>query len=227
MLINLPMGYLHSPPTCRTSLTLNVWQGDSDIDQLGKIFQKLGTPTLSQWPDLEWLPDFVEYSSQIAQPWRKLCPTASDDALDLLSKMFTYDPKSRISVQQALEHRLAKSFNLENLHYLWFPDFIFVFLLGTLHLYLCPQIQLSFPDQPPRENLTTLGLQIYMRVLLSCHQKGRQEEWCQIVKYLMEMHTKLIRLINKVVRSDGQLGITQAGMNRCQCRLIFQFLEQN
>ncbi|KAJ6387292.1 hypothetical protein OIU78_017081 [Salix suchowensis] len=84
-------------------------RGDSDIDQLGKIFQKLGTPTLSQWPDLEWLPDFVEYSSQIAQPWRKLCPTASDDALDLLSKMFTYDPKSRISVQQALEHRYFTS----------------------------------------------------------------------------------------------------------------------
>ncbi|KAF9671345.1 hypothetical protein SADUNF_Sadunf12G0037600 [Salix dunnii] len=87
-------------------------QGDSDIDQLGKIFQKLGTPTLSQWPDLEWLPDFVEYSSQIAQPWRKLCPTASDDALDLLSKMFTYDPKSRISVQQALEHRYFTSIPL-------------------------------------------------------------------------------------------------------------------
>lgn len=32
-------------------------------------------------------------------------PMASDDALDLLSKMFAYDPKARISVQQALEHR--------------------------------------------------------------------------------------------------------------------------
>ncbi|KAG6753869.1 hypothetical protein POTOM_041871 [Populus tomentosa] len=84
-------------------------QGDSDIDQLGKIFQKLGTPTPSQWPDLEWLPDFVEYSSQTAQPWRKLCPTASDDALDLLSKLFTYDPKTRITVQQALEHRYFTS----------------------------------------------------------------------------------------------------------------------
>uniref|UniRef100_A0A6N2MUS2 Protein kinase domain-containing protein n=1 Tax=Salix viminalis TaxID=40686 RepID=A0A6N2MUS2_SALVM len=73
-------------------------QGDSDIDQLGKIFQKLGTPTTLLWHDLEWLPDFVEYSSQITQPWRKLCPTASDDALDLLSKMFTYDPRTRISV---------------------------------------------------------------------------------------------------------------------------------
>lgn len=30
---------------------------------------------------------------------------ASDDALDLLSKMFMYDPKARISALQALEHR--------------------------------------------------------------------------------------------------------------------------
>ncbi|CAN1312276.1 Cyclin-dependent kinase D-1 [Linum perenne] len=33
----------------------------------------------------------------------------SEDALDLLSKMFTYDPNSRISVQQALEHRYFSS----------------------------------------------------------------------------------------------------------------------
>jgi len=40
-----------------------------------------------------------------APPLRSLFPMASDDALDLLSKMFTYDPNARISVQKALEHR--------------------------------------------------------------------------------------------------------------------------
>ncbi|XP_057479898.1 cyclin-dependent kinase D-1-like [Actinidia eriantha] len=34
---------------------------------------------------------------------------ASDDALDLLSKMFMYDPKARISAQQALEQRYFTS----------------------------------------------------------------------------------------------------------------------
>jgi len=204
--------------TCRTSLTFSVWQGDSDIDQLGKIFQKLGTPTPLQWPDLEWLPDFVEYSSQIIQPWRKLCPTASDDALDLLSKMFTYDPRARISVQQALEHRSPKSFKLEIYIIISFPALISVLHLGISPPYLCPQIQLSSLDQLPRENHTILGLQMYMMVLLSCHQKGRQEEWCQIVKVLLEIHSKLIRLMNVAVRLDRQLGITRAGMNRCWCQ---------
>ncbi|KAM3694291.1 cyclin-dependent kinase D-3-like [Castanea sativa] len=84
-------------------------QGSSDIDQLGKIFAAFGTPTPSQWPDMVYLPDYVEYQYVPSPTLRSLFPMASDDALDLLSKMFTYDPKSRISVQQALEHRYFSS----------------------------------------------------------------------------------------------------------------------
>ncbi|KAH7654819.1 [RNA-polymerase]-subunit kinase protein [Dioscorea alata] len=80
-------------------------QGSSDIDQLGKIFAAFGTPKPSQWYDMVYLPDYVEYQFVPAPPLRSLFPMASDDALDLLSKMFTYDPKARISAQQALEHR--------------------------------------------------------------------------------------------------------------------------
>lgn len=84
-------------------------QGSSDIDQLGKIFAAFGTPKPAQWPDMVYLPDYVEYQFVPAPPLRSLFPMASDDALDLLSKMFTYDPKARISVQQALEHRYFTS----------------------------------------------------------------------------------------------------------------------
>ncbi|KAK6944224.1 Protein kinase domain [Dillenia turbinata] len=84
-------------------------QGSSDIDQLGKIFAALGTPKPAQWPDMVFLPDYVEYQHVPAPPLRSLFPMASDDALDLLSKMLTYDPRARISVQQALEHRYFTS----------------------------------------------------------------------------------------------------------------------
>lgn len=84
-------------------------QGSSDIDQLGKIFAAFGTPKPSQWPDMVYLPDYVEYQFVPAPPLRTLFPMASDDALDLLSKMFAYDPKARISAQQALEHRYFTS----------------------------------------------------------------------------------------------------------------------
>ncbi|KAL8488056.1 hypothetical protein ACS0TY_024364 [Phlomoides rotata] len=82
-------------------------QGNSDIDQLGKIFAAFGTPKPSQWPDMVYLPDYVEYQYVSGQPMRTLFPMASDDALDLLGKMFAYDPKARISAQQALEHRYS------------------------------------------------------------------------------------------------------------------------
>ncbi|XP_022987955.1 cyclin-dependent kinase D-3-like [Cucurbita maxima] len=84
-------------------------QGSSDIDQLGKIFAAFGTPTPSQWPDILYLPDYVEFQYVPAPPLRSFFPMASDDTLDLLSKMFAYDPTSRITIQQALEHRYFSS----------------------------------------------------------------------------------------------------------------------
>ncbi|KAL5714532.1 [pyruvate dehydrogenase (acetyl-transferring)] kinase [Ranunculus cassubicifolius] len=84
-------------------------QGSSDIDQLGKIFAAFGTPKPSQWQDMVFLPDYVEYQFVPAPPLRSLFPMASDDCLDLLARMFTYDPNARISAQQALEHRYFTS----------------------------------------------------------------------------------------------------------------------
>ncbi|XP_013603333.1 PREDICTED: cyclin-dependent kinase D-3 [Brassica oleracea var. oleracea] len=84
-------------------------QGNSDIDQLSKIFAAFGTPKADQWPDMKKLPDYVEYQFVPAPSLRSLFPSVSEDALDLLSKMFTYDPKARISVKQALEHRYFTS----------------------------------------------------------------------------------------------------------------------
>jgi cyclin-dependent kinase 7 len=84
-------------------------QGTGDLDQIGKVFAAFGTPRQSQWPEVGTLPDFVEFQFVPAPPLRSLFPMASEDALDLLSKMFTLDPKNRISAQQALEHRYFSS----------------------------------------------------------------------------------------------------------------------
>ncbi|XP_010416185.1 PREDICTED: cyclin-dependent kinase D-1-like [Camelina sativa] len=84
-------------------------QGKNDIDQLSKIFAAFGTPKADQWPEMLSLPDYVEYQFVLAPSLRSLFPMVSEDALDLLSKMFTYDPKSRISIQQALQHRYFTS----------------------------------------------------------------------------------------------------------------------
>ena len=36
--------------------------------------------------------------------WKELVPNAPDDALDLLSKLLTYDPNDRLTAREVLEH---------------------------------------------------------------------------------------------------------------------------
>ena len=44
--------------------------GESDIDQLGKIFQALGTPSSQNWPHCALLPHYVEFTATPPPPLR-------------------------------------------------------------------------------------------------------------------------------------------------------------
>eukprot|EP00878_Enallax_costatus_P030464 GHUV01033169.1.p1 GENE.GHUV01033169.1~~GHUV01033169.1.p1 ORF type:complete len:315 (+),score=86.77 GHUV01033169.1:287-1231(+) len=78
--------------------------GTSDIDQLGKIFQALGTPTKDNWKGVENLPHYVAFQPTTPAPLRQQFPGASDDALDLLAKMVALDPNRRPTATEALQH---------------------------------------------------------------------------------------------------------------------------
>eukprot|EP00697_Spironema_sp_BW2_P006180 gnl/Spiro4/18621_TR9987_c0_g1_i1.p1 gnl/Spiro4/18621_TR9987_c0_g1~~gnl/Spiro4/18621_TR9987_c0_g1_i1.p1 ORF type:complete len:304 (+),score=82.72 gnl/Spiro4/18621_TR9987_c0_g1_i1:88-999(+) len=78
--------------------------GESDLDQLGKIFSALGTPSEAQWPGMTQLPDYVRFEPAHAAPLRTLFTAVSDNALDLLSSLLRFDPAKRISTAEALSH---------------------------------------------------------------------------------------------------------------------------
>ena len=78
--------------------------GNSDIDQLGKIYAALGTPTEETWPGHTTLPDYIEFTAQTAPNPRQLFVTAPMEALDLLQALLAFDPSRRVGARDALRH---------------------------------------------------------------------------------------------------------------------------
>ncbi|GAA5965110.1 hypothetical protein JCM8115_006665 [Rhodotorula mucilaginosa] len=79
--------------------------GDSEIDQIFKIFRLMGTPTVQSWPGLAQMPD----NKQSFPKWqpadlRKLLPEMDERGLHLLNSMLQIDPERRISAKSALRH---------------------------------------------------------------------------------------------------------------------------
>lgn len=79
--------------------------GDSEIDQLFKIFRNLGTPSEENFPGVTGFPDFKPtFPKWRSQGVARLAPNLEESGIDLLSKMISYDPAKRISAKAALSH---------------------------------------------------------------------------------------------------------------------------
>ncbi|XP_046855952.1 cyclin-dependent kinase 7-like isoform X2 [Xenia sp. Carnegie-2017] len=77
--------------------------GESDLDQLSRIFQALGTPNEDSWPGLKSLPDYVEFKEFPGTPLKDIFSAASDDLLDLLARLLDCNPNGRVASSQALQ----------------------------------------------------------------------------------------------------------------------------
>ncbi|OIR57101.1 MAG: cyclin-dependent protein kinase CDK1/CDC2 [Amphiamblys sp. WSBS2006] len=83
-----------------------LFTGDSEIDQLFKIFRVLGTPTEETWPGVSSLQDYAEdFPRWSAAPLADSVPRLCPDGIDLLGKMLVYEAGKRISAKEALSHR--------------------------------------------------------------------------------------------------------------------------
>ncbi|GAA6027408.1 hypothetical protein JCM8097_007839 [Rhodosporidiobolus ruineniae] len=80
--------------------------GDSEIDQIFKIFRLMGTPTPQSWPGLTQMPDYkTTFPRWAPTDLQQLLGAEMDDrALDLLERMLQIDPDRRMSAKRALTH---------------------------------------------------------------------------------------------------------------------------
>jgi mitogen-activated protein kinase 7 len=44
-------------------------------------------------------------------PWEQICPTATPEALDLLSKLIKFNPDERITAQEAIMHPFLSEYH--------------------------------------------------------------------------------------------------------------------
>ncbi|VEL20264.1 unnamed protein product [Protopolystoma xenopodis] len=99
------MGCIFSEVATKEAL----FRGDSEIDQLFRIFRCLGTPTEETWKGVSQLP---EYKKKSFPAWKRaklseqenIANAFDKDGIDLLQSMLVYEPARRINARDALLH---------------------------------------------------------------------------------------------------------------------------
>lgn len=82
-----------------------LFPGDSEIDELYKIFRILGTPNEAIWPGVKSLQDWSEtFPIWPTLSLNQCIPGASPEALDMIGRLLVLDPRYRLSAQEALNH---------------------------------------------------------------------------------------------------------------------------
>ncbi|CAL5024339.1 unnamed protein product [Urochloa decumbens] len=86
-----------------------LFPGDSEIDELFKIFRILGTPNEETWPGVTSLPDYKStFPKWPSVDLATVVPALEPAGIDLLSKMLRLDPSKRINARAALKHEYFK-----------------------------------------------------------------------------------------------------------------------
>ncbi|EDW58181.1 cyclin-dependent kinase 1 [Drosophila virilis] len=91
-----------------------LFQGDSEIDQLFRMFRILKTPTEDIWPGVTSLPDYKNTfpcwsTNQLTNQLKNL----DANGVDLIQRMLIYDPVHRISAKDILEHPYFNGFKID------------------------------------------------------------------------------------------------------------------
>ncbi|XP_076005925.1 cyclin-dependent kinase 6 isoform X4 [Genypterus blacodes] len=85
-----------------------LFRGNSDVDQLGKIFDVVGVPSVEDWPQEVALPQSA-FTPRPPKPIEDLVPDLDEQGKSLLLQFLTFNPSRRISAFAALSHAYFQS----------------------------------------------------------------------------------------------------------------------
>lgn len=96
-------------------LTLKaLFAGDSEIDQLFRIFRTLGTPDESSWPGVTNLPDYkATFPRWEPQSLANIINGLDPDGEDLILQLLVTDPEARVPAKRALSHRYFRDVTIQ------------------------------------------------------------------------------------------------------------------
>lgn len=125
-----------------------LFSGQSVIDQLGRIFRVLGTPTDESWPGVRSLPDWNKIRFEPTPGTGLQEKIASEDLWNsvggLMSRLLSLNPLNRPSAQSSLSDVWLQSFgdSFQHAHQSVVNELIPSFLQISSHVYF------SYPNKP-------------------------------------------------------------------------------
>jgi len=102
-----------------------LFPGDSEIDELFRIFRVRGTPNDHVWPGVSRLPNYKSefpqwHPQRLERAVPELAPSDANGgpaACDLMAQMLTYAPAMRVTCRKALEHPFFQPPRLDKLQF--------------------------------------------------------------------------------------------------------------
>lgn len=88
-----------------------IFPGRSEIDQIFKLCQTLGTPSSQAWPDGQRLASLVQFNfpNIVHLKLANLINGCSDNGLNLIGSMLKWNPNERPTVKEILKHRFFEN----------------------------------------------------------------------------------------------------------------------
>ncbi|KAL7646581.1 UNVERIFIED_CONTAM: hypothetical protein RMT77_001832 [Armadillidium vulgare] len=87
-----------------------LFEGQTEGDQLQRIFDVIGKPTESEWPKDVSL-TLTNFRDHAGTPLEDVIPEITPDAKDLLRKLLKFVPEERICASEALKHPYFRGMN--------------------------------------------------------------------------------------------------------------------